>query len=301
MIMKKCLITLSTIALTIIMAVLLVACSHDNINQISTVIGDKRPDLAVKNKITSSMSALEMYEAGIKNYADAAYVGGIQTGTIAVRAVGLDTQQSMFCKRVKDVTRGAAITNYAWTNSGLVDIRFMDEAIADNNGYRKRSADKIGVKDGQLVATKWKATENFNNLDDLLVANPNNPYLANMFTVNFDTLESMTEPVYDKKTKQYSFSLTLKPVEGTIAYVAMVKKTLEAQGFSNPNVNFTALTLDVVMWDNGLIRSIASSEEYSLNGKMGILNIKGTSVQSSFTNYTYDKTELLFDSVADFN
>lgn len=300
MIMKKCLIALSTIALTIIMAVLLVACSHDNINTISTVIGDKRPNVSVKNKINDNMTALEMYEAGIKNYAEAAYVGGLQTGTVAVKAAGLDTLQGLLCKRVKDSEFGATITNYAWTTSGMVDIKFMDEAIADNNGFRKRSADKIGVVDKELVAKKWKPTEKFDSFDDLLIANPNNPYLANMFTVNSDTFESATAPIYDRKTKQYSFTITLKPIEGTVSYVAMVKKTLEAQGFSNPEVVFTSLSLDVVMWDNGLIRSIASSEEYDLKGKMSILNIKGSSTQNSFTYYTYDKTEMPFKSVATF-
>lgn len=176
----------------------------------------------------------------------------------------------------------------------------MYEIASDGNGNRRREADKIEIKNGELNAKKWKDTNHYDTYDELMKAMPNDPKRVSMVNVNSDTVKDMTKPEYDRKTGQYRFEITLIPDKATTDYVDLMKFMVANNGVKNATINFTEITLEVVMWDNGLIRSIVSRESYDLTGKMSFINIKGSSNSVMRTYFSYDEKEMSYDSVCKF-
>lgn len=244
------------------------------------------------------MSAQKMFEIGVENFNNIDFAASYQTGTVETKAVGLETTQSVLSKRVKDGEK-VYLDSYTFSTEGLVEIKAMYEIASDANGNRRREADKIKIENGELNAKKWKATNYYDTYAELMKAMPNDPKRVSMVNVNSDTVKEMTKPEYDRKTGQYNFEITLIPDKATTDYVDLMKFMVANNGVKNATINFTEITLEVVMWDNGLIRSIVSRESYDLTGNM-VINIKGSSNSVMRTYFSYDQNELSYSSVCNF-
>lgn len=298
--LRKRIITITSIFLAIVLGVALTSCTRENVEAMSTVIGEKLPSsVNTKTKLTSNMSAQKMFEIGVENFNNIDFVASYQTGTVETKAVGLETTQSIMSRRVKDGAN-AYLDNYTFSTEGLVEIKAMYEIASDAKGNRRREADKIEVKNGELNAKKWKETSWYDTYDELLKAMPNDPKRVSMVNVNSDTVKDMTKPEYDRKTGQYRFEITLIPDKATTDYVDLMKFMVANNGVKNATISFTEISLEVTMWDNGLIRSIVSRESYDLTGKMSILNIKGSSNSVMRTYFSYDEKEMSYSSVCKF-
>lgn len=297
--LRKRIITITSIFLAMVLGVALTSCTREDVDAMSTVIGEKLPSsINTKTKLNSSMSAQKMFEIGVENFNNIDFAASYQTGTVETKAVGLETTQSVLSKRVKDGEK-VYLDSYTFSTEGLVEIKAMYEIASDANGNRRREADKIKIENGELNAKKWKATNYYDTYAELMKAMPNDPKRVSMVNVNSDTVKEMTKPEYDRKTGQYNFEITLIPDKATTDYVDLMKFMVANNGVKNATINFTEITLEVVMWDNGLIRSIVSRESYDLTGNM-VINIKGSSNSVMRTYFSYDQNELSYSSVCNF-
>lgn len=297
--LRKRIITITSIFLAMVLGVALTSCTREDVDAMSTVIGEKLPSsINTKTKLNSSMSAQKMFEIGVENFNNIDFAASYQTGTVETKAVGLETTQSVLSKRVKDGEK-VYLDSYTFSTEGLVEIKAMYEIASDANGNRRREADKIKIENGELNAKKWKATNYYDTYAELMKAMPNDPKRVSMVNVNSDTVKEMTKPEYDRKTGQYNFEITLIPDKATTDYVDLMKFMVANNGVKNATINFTEITLEVVMWDNGLIRSIVSRESYDLTGNM-VINIKGSSNSVMRTYFSYDQNELSYNSVCNF-
>lgn len=297
--LRKRIITITSIFLAMVLGVALTSCTREDVDAMSTVIGEKLPSsINTKTKLNSSMSAQKMFEIGVENFNNIDFAASYQTGTVETKAVGLETTQSVLSKRVKDGDK-VYLDSYTFSTEGLVEIKAMYEIASDANGNRRREADKIKIENGELNAKKWKATNYYDTYAELMKAMPNDPKRVSMVNVNSDTVKEMTKPEYDRKTGQYNFEITLIPDKATTDYVDLMKFMVANNGVKNATINFTEITLEVVMWDNGLIRSIVSRESYDLTGNM-VINIKGSSNSVMRTYFSYDQNELSYSSVCNF-
>lgn len=297
--LRKRIITITSIFLAIVLGVALTSCTREDVDAMSTVIGEKLPSsINTKTKLKSTMTAQEMFEIGVDNFSNIDFAASYQTGTVDTKAVGLETTQSVLSRRVKK-GENAYLDSYTFSTEGLVEIKAMYEIASDANGNRRREADKIEIKNGELTAKKWKDTNYYDTYDELLKAMPNDPKRVSMVKVNSDTVKEMTTPEYDRKTGQYTFEISLIPDKATTDYVDLMKFMVANNGVKNATISFTEITLEVVMWDNGLIRSIVSRESYDLTGKM-IINIKGSSSSVMRTYFSYDENEMSYSSVCKF-
>lgn len=297
--LRKRIITITSIFLAMVLGVALTSCTREDVDAMSTVIGEKLPSsINTKTKLNSTMTAQKMFEIGVENFNNIDFAASYQTGTVETKAVGLETTQSILSKRVKDGEK-VYLDSYTFSTEGLVEIKAMYEIASDANGNRRREADKIKIENGELNAKKWKPTNYYDTYAELIKAMPNDPKRVSMVNVNSDTVKEMTKPEYDRKTGQYNFEITLIPDKATTDYVDLMKFMVANNGVKNATINFTEITLEVVMWDNGLIRSIVSRESYDLTGNM-VINIKGSSNSVMRTYFSYDQNELSYSSVCNF-
>lgn len=288
--MKKKFLLLMTIMAAIATSVLMVGCVVD-IDTGKKEYGSTLPSTAkAKYAINASMSGQQMYEMGLKNYEVSKYVGIYQYGEVITK-LGIGEQvQLLMCNRIKDGDT-KLISSVSLTTKGIagVKVNFAENLMLNSDGtVRARKAKNIKVKDGKYEVTEWGGVNTFESLKSDGQINPEDPNRMNLYIVNPNTIKSSTKPEYDKKTKQYTFTLTLDPEKSTPDYIALQKYILSNQNFNKAELTFTTVTLEVVIWENGLIRSITNTEQYSLDKVMG----KGTVDGTSTYYFTYDSKEM---------
>ena len=295
--MKKILKRLMVSALVLASSISLVACVNDPVDT-SSNIGDKLPsNINPKYSINKNMSALEMYEVGVKNYNEMDYVASVQKGNIVSSAVGMKVKQTLDSTKIKQDGKYYLDTYVITQNPTLLTrVDMMDQSVYEDGKYRVRSAgnseisvksDENGVKYGEV--NKWKTIDYFNSLEAGLDKYPNDPTRLSMYIVNNSTVTNQTKPVYDAKTNQYTFSLTLDCDKATVDYIENMYYNIKKNSATeNGVITFTSLKLNVVMWDNGLIKSITTNESYEIAKAIG--NPKTTNIYTTYV--TYDPKEL---------
>lgn len=292
--MKKTLKGFFVSTLMVLVCLTLVGCVIDRggdvVNQ--KTIGDDYPEkVNAPYKINATMSALEMYQVGVKNFNQMEFVATHQLGNITTTSVAGTMTQKLDCLRIKQDNKVYLDSNsFSTSGPSILDIRMCDQSIYDykTGVYTMRSADKSKIKiiDGKLVVTEWPEIEKFSSLSEGLREYPDNPTKMNMFIVNADTIRSSTKPLYDAKNRTYKFDLVLDNNSATTDYIEVMKYKSSKGGLKTNKIKFTKLKLSVVMWDNGLIKSIANDEAYTID----FLGENKTKLLAT-TYFTYDKTE----------
>ena len=270
-------------AIMAVTAVSLVACTG-TINEIENPIGDDAPDgVNAKYSINKNMSALQMYEAGLANYDDLSYVSTINLSNIASKAFSMNVVQTLSSTKIKE-NGNYYLDCETFTTSGIKKVHFVDQSKYIDGIYTIRTGKEFTVTDGVGAVDAWNATETINNLSDALAKYPNDPTRMNMYIVNEGTIVSSTTPVQDAKTGQYSYSMVLDNNTATVDYVKnMEYNTSNDDLTAGAVITFTGLKLDVVMWGNGLIKSIGIDESYDLNA--GFINSKTNNMGMTYYNY----------------
>lgn len=291
--MKKRLITITTVLVLMTTLIALVGCKSEDPKNINNNIGNSMPTISPSVKINSGMSAKEMYLAGVNNYNTADYAASHQTGEIATATGFGTTVQALSIRKISDGGK-VYMDNTSFTIKEIagINIKLADELYADASGARYRASDKCTMEDGVLSVKKWKTTANYADLNAMLKVVPNDPSRINMYIIDESTILTSTQPEYDRKMKQYSFSFTLDAVKASVDYDPVVKDQLANNGFSSSQVTYNTLKFDVVMWENGFIRSVSVNETYAIKAKKGILSITGDVTSNANVNYTYNKNEM---------
>lgn len=296
-IMKRTLKSFFVSALLVLICFSFVACANDldNISTDSSFGGRCPEKVSTKYKINSTMTALQMYEAGVKNFNDANYVAAKQLGNITTKSLLGTMNQKLDSTKIKQNDRNY-LDSYTFTVSGSPKIKICDQSIYENGRYRVRSADqkKISVVGETVTVAQWPTPETFNSLREGLNKYPNDPTRINMYIINKDTVTSSTKPIFDAKNKTYSFDLVLDTTTATVDYLKNMSYNTNKGGISTKpgDIKFTRLKIKVVMWDNGLIKTIGSDEAYEVKA-LGTTN-KTTLLATTY--FSYDTSELDADS-----
>lgn len=272
-------------AVMAVTAMSLVACTDVITNTDVPIIGDLPDGITAKYSINKNMSAIEMYEAGLANYDDLSYVSTLNVSTIASKAFGMNVTQSLSSTKIKE-NGNYYLDCETFTTSGIKKVHFVDQSKYINGMYTIRSGDKFKVTDVIGTVEEWKPTEIYSGLDAALAKYPNDPTRMNMYIVNSGTIVSSTTPIQDAKTGQYSYSMILDNDTATVDYVKnMEYNTSNDSLTAGAKIKFTGLKLEVVMWGNGLIKSIGIDESYDLEA--GFISSKTNNM--GMTYYNYDK------------
>lgn len=297
---KRLIINIGSVLLLVILSLALVGCNN-NIPKGEYDIGNSFPSVKGKYKLNKTQSAVAMYETGLKNYDYLDYVGMFQAGNIKNDKSGLyATHLYLTSNRIKYSDEdyvGHYLDSYTQKIKCFLDVAIMEEAVVEDGEYRMRKAKKISVDDDNVMEAKeWGEVEYFNKVSDAVKAYPNDPTKMNMFLVKANTVQSSTDPVYDAKNKTYSYTLELNARESTKDYVPVMEYNTKAQGFDAKNLKFNSVTMEVVMWNNGLFKSITTKEVYSAS----IMGIQMTLTNDLTNYYTYDEEELPYFNMINF-
>lgn len=300
--MKKTLKGLFVSALMVLICLSLVACSHGGDSELPSLsikspFSDEYPkNIANTLKVNGSMDALTMYKVGVRNFNEVQFVASRQIGNIFTKSgIGKTIPQTIDSLKIKDNDRYyLETTSFSTEKLPVVNeyIKIADQSIYENGKYRVRSATSKGmyVKDDNLFVGKWPETENFASLSAGLAKYPNDPTRINMFIVDKSTIVKSTKPEFDAKTKTYKFNFELNIDTATKDYLKNMVYNTKKGGISSAtekDITFTKLNLSVTMWDNGLIKEIASEEAYEVS----YFGTNKTSLQS-ITFFTYDNKEV---------
>ncbi len=296
--MKRTLKSFFVSTLMVLICLTLVACVKDTqTNELDSTLpfSDKYPEnVNTEYKISREMNAIEMYEAGVKNFLEADFVASHQLGNITTKSLLGTMNQKLDCFKIKQDNK-YYLDSTSYTVSGGPEIRMCDQSIYENGKYRVRSANSDDIKinkdkDG-IIVSKWPATSHFSSLSEGLDSFPDDLTRMNMYIVNADTAKSFTRrPVYDAKNRTYKFSITLDISTATEDYIpTMVYKTNKGSSLMNisgKDITFSRLRLTVVMWENGLIKSVANDEAYDIK----VFGGSSTTLLAT-TYFTYDRAE----------
>ncbi len=107
--MKRTLKSFFVSALMVLVCLTLVACGQDIETdvEVTAPFGEKYPEnVTAQYKINKSMTALQMYEAGVKNFKAASFVASSQLGNITTnnKLTGNMTQK-LDCLKIKEDNR----------------------------------------------------------------------------------------------------------------------------------------------------------------------------------------------------
>lgn len=287
--MKKCLITLASLMLIVATTFALAGCSSANDRRINNNIGTKMPSLSPTKQVNATMSAYDMYLAVLENHNATPFVASHQSGDIITKPLGMTTTQALDVRKAR---KGNLyyMDNYTSTIKEIlgINIKLMEETVIENGNIRYRVSDGCNVgENGVLTAKKWMPTAQYDSYDSLVAAKPNDPTKLFMYIANPDTIVSSIAPEFDKKTKQYTFTLTLDPAKANVDYSKVVAQQLENNGFKNPSLTFTKTVLEFIVWENGFIRGINISEAYKFKS-----SISGSSSMEARANFSYDESEM---------
>lgn len=314
--MKKFITAIIAIMLVAVLGVSFIACDGGDVDlNAPEGFGEQMPTQEAKVKITSDMTATQMIMAAAENYYNADFVASTGAGKIDTEVLSMKFTQFVNSDKIrKGSVTGGKYTQFSNNLSGSIGVadlvKIWEETyiIKDANGedIRYRSVDKndlsvdkknttVNIKDGKT----FKATEKFDNFADYQDAKAANPSLIWMYEINEDTViaDKCTKPVYDETTKTWSFKVVANPDTSTTEYQKQMMFMLKEQsGFDPSEFAFQTIELNVVMWENGYIKSLDLTESYFMKIDLKIFELKTTITLNSHTVYTYFDTEEGFTS-----
>ena len=304
--MKKLYMAFVVMCIAAISAVTLMGCTPGDVPDGDGDFGSKVPvGIQVNNSISANMSAFEMYNAGLANYYDQNYVAISQSGIVKSLEAPSIAKSELYLtsNKIKSGT-----TNFFEIHTAsikcLVNIGLMEEMVVENGAYRRRAAMSAKKNDDySLTANNWKDAENFNSV--ALAKRDggyyNDPTKMNMLNISSDDVISSSVPEYDAKTGQYTFTMSFNCSTVAEDYIPVMEGNMKSQGVTPNDLKFTELSFEVVMWDNGLIRSISSSETYYMMAKLPVVGTKYMKMNNAFNNnYSYNPTEMDINSKIQF-
>lgn len=298
-------------ALMVLVCITLVACGNNAAKVDNNVpLGSKYPNSTGTQKLNSTLSALQMYEIGVKNYNKADFAASRQLADITTESMLGTMNQYLDSLKIQQ-DKKYYLDLYTFTTAGSPNIKIADQSIYQINKetgkyeYKVRSVDKknnivVDKKNKECSVKNWPTPKTFASLKAGLKQFPNDPTRVNMYIVNSNTVKSSTKPEYDAKNKTYTFELVLDVETATVDYLENMKYQTKKGGVSGATITFTRLKLNVVMWDNGLFKTITSDEAYNVTAKVMGIESKNSTELLGTTYFTYDRSEINIDDYIKF-
>ncbi len=306
--MKKFIVAIVAIMLVALTCVSFVGCDNDVDITIDESFGSTMPDQTPAVAVNADMSPIEMLMAAEQNYSAADFVASTSMGSISTKVLKvIEIVQFVRSEKIRNGSVSDGVyTQFSNNLSGTVGydmIKIWEETYikntADSSDIAFRNVDKKNIEvnqDDYTLSIKegkdFNETERFTDMQTYSDAKAADPSKIWMYDVNEDTYladQSSEKATYDPETKTYSFTIVANPETSTTAYQEQMMYMLEKQsGMTPKNFRFETIKLEVVMWENGYIKSLALTESYY----MQVAGIISTSITlNSNASYSYYPTE----------
>ena len=297
--MKKIIKILSMLTICLLLISGLVSCGNEITEP--TLIGEKLPiNIQVKYSINENMSAIEMFETGVKNYNSQKYVAAWTFGegkagnedspmsTMAIKTLKIKNDNDLFIDNTIVVTGGgmAAIVKAFAEKSTQIAIV--------NDKVTKRTSKEFGKVDGEYQVTKWNDKEEFAFSDYYPAKTLDNPRVLYTYKLEKDTvdIEKTTQPVQDGDFYKFTIAFDLEKSVGDFGNVVIENALSKPSEREGATISLKRLYFEVTIWKNGLFRSIGQFDKYAIIApKGGFVNGQETT-NSVLTNFTYMSSEV---------
>lgn len=268
-------------------------------------IGATMPTWDNMASINKDMSAFQMLQVGMENFYNADYAVIEYNGGVQVTIAGMPVNQVVQSTKIRQGKGDAAGNNangaiyFADNKSHSAFAKLYEKYIITSNTFERKTGKSISYSKpnkkgengrlGKWSVKGWNAPDTYETLQDLADKNHNNPTILWMYNLQNDFIIDKIDPIYDSETKTYRFVLKFDPENSTDAYIDVMKAQLEGNaGMKVEGLKFLQLILEVVMWENGTIRSINVNEAY----KMKLAGIIDSNVNLKATQlFSYDANE----------
>ncbi|MEG1608353.1 MAG: hypothetical protein RR348_00650, partial [Clostridia bacterium] len=263
----------------------------------------KPTGITPKVAISKDMTAIEMFEAGIQNYYESTFVTKLLEETVSTNLGAISSNQYVdsvvYRMGVADENATYLVDNRTgssfvkmWEESvfrGTSKIDFR-VALKDNVKYNASS------KTGKFEKVKnWNEEQDYSSVDEYVKNKAANPTKIWPFITNSDTMQEQSKVWYDGVSDTYRFSLLFNVEEAVGEYGNVLKYNLEAAGNKLKDFKYETLKYEVVMWSNGLLRSVNITQVYDMKMEVNFgIKFSGNSrnVSTGFSQFTYNEDEV---------
>ncbi|MDE7190959.1 MAG: hypothetical protein K2O35_00570 [Clostridia bacterium] len=259
--------------------------------------------------INKNMTSFEMLQVGMENFYNAKYAtieynGGVFMTLANVLPVNQVVQSTKIRNGVGDAAGNNAngATYFADNKSHSTFAKIYEKFIIKPGQYTRKAASK-GINyvepnqkgSGRLGAWSvgsWAAPTNYESLQELVTANSNNPTILWMYDLQKEYIIEHMDPVYVEEEKSYKFAFLFEPEKSTEEYQKVMLVQLETNaGMPIKNFKFKQLMLEVVLWENGMIRAINVSEVYHMQMVLKGMGIDSDVKLTATQLFSYDPNE----------
>lgn len=261
------------------------------------------PDGAVA--LTADMSAFEMLEAAVNNYYLADYAISQLVGSVDTYISALKVTQVVDAAKIRsgkgDATGNNAngATYFADSISYSLFAKLYEKIVINSDNsikYRNSDCDYVSRTDTLKIKEWYDIQSDFDGIPDFVEKKANNPTILWMYDLQSEFVEDSSTPIYDEETKTYRFALIFEPVKSTEEYVKTMWQQLEANaGMGVKAVDFKQLGFQVVLWENGMIRSMRITESYNMSLDLKVTTLDSLVTLISNVQYSFAPNEKGYD------
>lgn len=247
--------------------------------------------------VDDKMTAYEMFEIGIQNFYNANYAVIEYSGGVNMTLIGIKVNQVVQSTKIrqgigdKDGNNANGATYFADNKSYSTFAKIYEKFVirtdsfqriavaskkkgdSDNGTVKYNSSSKYG-RLGAWSVDKWGNVADYQNLSELVTTNSNNPTILWMYELKEEYImgDSVIMPAHDADAHIYKFAFEFDPEKSTVEYLKVMKVQLEGNaGMGVDGLQFNKLILEVVMWENGMIRAINVKESYQMKMDVPVL------------------------------
>ncbi|MDE6550161.1 MAG: hypothetical protein K2M44_01500 [Clostridia bacterium] len=255
-------------------------------------LGAPNANPAMRLNYTSSMTAADLLEIGFYNYYKADYVVSVNYGYNATVGGGMDMNGQYIDgykirKGVYDDTQPLSADCYHLSRSGGLAQKTWEEGLITGGTIKHRITDSSNISfsnESQMI--RIENTSNFRNTDygtnlydynDTVCNDPTKILMYDIFDTSKmelirNSIKQEGEVAHDAQKGVYSFKVEFDPKESTIDYIRVIEANLKKTSNGARINEFTKLSLDVEMWESGLIKKISISEQYKFVMMLSLTN-----------------------------
>ncbi|MDE5655076.1 MAG: hypothetical protein K2I46_05655, partial [Clostridia bacterium] len=278
-------------------------------------------------KIDSSMSAFEMLQVGMENFYNAKYaINEYNGGVNMTLAKTIKVDQAVQSTKIRsglgdaDGNNENKATYFADNKSYSTFAKIYEKFVITPDSWNRKAADKGDIKftkpgkkitevnKGDTSVSKndkagrlgyWFVKDNkfgtknqYKSLEELVNINSNNPTILWMYELSADKIQRKIDPIYVESEKCWKFAFEFKPMESTEKYREVMLTQLQNNaGMPIENLGFNQLVLEVVMWENGMIRAINVVENYQMKMVLSGIRINSAVVLTATQLFSYNPNE----------
>ena len=270
--------------------------------------------------INKDMSSFEMLQIGMENfynanYATIEYNGGVFMTLANVIKVDQVVQSTKIRDGYGDAEGNNAngATYFADNKSHSAFAKIYEKFVIRPDSWARKAADKKSVnfyeagskiKKGPLkdqragrlgewyVDGSFGGATQYDSLSKLVTANSNNPTVLWMYDLQQEYIKDQFAPIYVSEENSYKFAFLFDPELSTVEYRKVMLVQLETNaGMPIQGLEFKQLMLEVVMWENGMIRAINVIEVYHMKMVLAGMGIDSDVKLTATQLFSYDPNE----------